>query len=68
MAERNVVAADGVIGPRTIEALRRRNAEDVAAEIMAQRAFQMTGFATWSTHGLGWTRRAIKLAMQAARR
>ena len=59
-------APDGAIGPRSLASLQSRDAQAVAAEVMAQRAYQMTAFPTWGTHGLGWMRRAMRLALQAA--
>lgn len=60
------VAADGSIGPVTIAALGRVDAMEVAAEVLAQRHYQMTGMEGWPRNGLGWTRRVIRLAFQAA--
>jgi lysozyme family protein len=59
-------APDGVIGPRTLASLAARDPHQVAAEMLAQRAYQMTAMPTWHTHGLGWIRRITRLGLQAA--
>lgn len=59
------VAADGAIGPVTVAAVGRADSRGLAAEIIAQRHYQMTGMAGWPQNGLGWTRRVVRLAMQA---
>jgi lysozyme family protein len=58
--------ADGSIGPVTLAALGRADPFDVAAEVLAQRHYQMTAMEGWSRNGLGWTRRVFRLAFQAA--
>lgn len=60
------VTADGAIGPVTLRALAAADPHDVAAEILSQRHYQMTGMVGWGKNGLGWTRRVIRLAFQAA--
>jgi lysozyme family protein len=59
-------APDGVIGPRTLASLRARDPHQVAAEMLAQRALQMTAMPTFGRHGLGWFRRVTLLCFQAA--
>jgi lysozyme family protein len=60
------VAADGAIGPMTMRALAAADPHDIAAELLAQRHYQMTAMAGWGKNGLGWTRRVLRLAFQAA--
>lgn len=52
------VADDGVAGPMTMAAVRRRDPEVVQARFIGERLDFMTRLTTWDTFGKGWTRRA----------
>jgi lysozyme family protein len=60
------VKSDGAIGPVTVAAALKRGAVDLAGEIIARRLYLMTGLPTWGVFGMGWTRRLVRLAGQAA--
>jgi lysozyme family protein len=65
------VGVDGIIGPVTRQALAAAIARDptgteLAIEAHAQRIFFMAGLSTWTTFGLGWSRRLARLPAQAA--
>ncbi|OXE35030.1 MAG: hypothetical protein CGW95_16400, partial [Phenylobacterium zucineum] len=51
------VADDGVVGPLTMAAIKRLDAELVAARFNGQRLDFMTRLSTWDTFGKGWSRR-----------
>ena len=64
------VAADGIFGPQTVAAVERRleadpNGNSLAREVHARRIHFMAGLATWSTFGLGWSRRLADVAYNA---
>jgi lysozyme family protein len=64
------VAQDGVIGPKTLEAIGKiaDESDGIAAlctELLAQRLAFMTSLATWKTFGLGWARRLCRLPYEA---
>ena len=50
-------ADDGVIGPLTIAAVQRVDAESLAARFLGQRLDFMTKLSTWDVYGKGWARR-----------
>lgn len=54
------VADDGQVGPLTIAAVRRLDAESIAARFNGQRLDFMTRLSTWDTFGKGWARRIAK--------
>jgi lysozyme family protein len=61
-----LVAQDGVIGPRTLQAIdhvvaRPGGSMELGAELLAQRLTFMTALATWKSFGLGWARRLFRL-------
>lgn len=63
------VTADGIFGPQSQAALATATgakAQAVLTEMHAQRINMMAGLATWSTFGLGWSRRLAMLPFQAA--
>lgn len=60
------ITVDGVIGSKTIEAVRARPAPVVLAEMLALRAEHNRRQPTIETFGLGWSRRLFALAFQAA--
>ena len=51
------VADDGVIGPMTIAAVTRLDAESVCARYIGQRLEFMTKLTTWDAFSRGWSRR-----------
>ena len=51
------VADDGVMGAMTMSAVRRLDAESLAARFNGQRLEFMTKLSTWDTFGRGWARR-----------
>jgi lysozyme family protein len=51
------VADDGVIGPMTIAAVSRLDAESICARYIGQRLDFMTKLTTWDVYGKGWARR-----------
>lgn len=51
------VADDGVIGPMTIAAVSRLDAESVCARYIGQRLEFMTKLTIWDVYGKGWSRR-----------
>jgi lysozyme family protein len=51
------VADDGVIGPMTIAAVTRLDAESICARYIGQRLDFMTKLTTWDIYGKGWARR-----------
>lgn len=58
------VADDGVAGPLTINAVRRLDAESLAARFNGQRLDFMTKLSTWDVYGKGWARRIAKNLME----
>jgi lysozyme family protein len=51
------VTADGVIGPRSMEAIKNCDAEDVVDEICNMRMTFLKNLGTFDTFGKGWTAR-----------
>lgn len=51
------VADDGVIGPLTLVAVSRLDAESLCARFVGQRLDFMTRLSTWDVFGKGWSRR-----------
>lgn len=51
------VADDGVVGPVTLAAVRRTDAETVQARFNGQRLDFMSRLTTWDVFGKGWARR-----------
>jgi len=58
------VADDGQVGPLTINAVRRMDAEAVAARFNGHRLEFMTKLSTWDVFGKGWARRVAKNLME----
>ncbi len=56
---------DGVIGPKTLEAVARKPLADMLAEFQAQRLLFMASLPTWATFCKGWARRLCALPYQA---
>ena len=51
------VADDGVLGPMTISAINRLDAESLCARFLGHRLDFMTRLSTWDVFGKGWSRR-----------
>lgn len=61
------VPADGIIGPKTMEAVNAHDLNDVILTLTAERLLFYTDLKTWPTYGKGWTRRVadnLKYASQ----
>lgn len=56
------VAADGVLGDRTLSVLSTGNALELAGEALARRLDFYARSPGWGDFGLGWSRRVLKLA------
>lgn len=50
-------AQDGVLGPRTLQAVQSMPAEQLRGRLAAARLLHMTEARTWPAYGRGWTRR-----------
>lgn len=61
------VRVDGILGPATREALRRRDIDAVVDEIIARRHVYYPTLATWPSNRLGWMRRMAALHREAMR-
>lgn len=59
---------DGIIGPRTLAAVRASNPEDLVVELLEMRLAFMESLPTYGTFGRGWRRRIIDLAVQVGGR
>lgn len=59
------VTADGVIGPRSMEAIKNCDAEDVVDEICNMRMTFLEGLGTFETFGKGWTIRVNDVKAKA---
>jgi lysozyme family protein len=55
------VADDGVIGPQTLTAMRKADAVQLKARLLAQRLRFMTQLPTWQAFSRGWSRRIAEL-------
>jgi lysozyme family protein len=58
-------AADGRIGPATIEAARKADRESAIMGATAVRMTFLQGLITWGTFGKGWTRRINSVRTEA---
>lgn len=56
------LAADGVLGPKTLAAFNNADALALAREALARRIDFYSRVPGWGSFGLGWTRRVIALA------
>jgi lysozyme family protein len=59
------VTADGVIGPRSMEAIKKCDAEGVVDEICNMRMTFLKGLGTFETFGKGWTIRVNDVKAKA---
>lgn len=59
--------ADGIIGPKTLAAVRNTELNDLLMKFLAERLVFMTDVKTWGRYGKGWARRIahnLKLASE----
>jgi len=61
------VAADGIVGPVTLEAARRADPGDVIRRLTETRLGFLTRLATWPVFGRGWRRRVLAVEQEALR-
>lgn len=54
------VEADGILGPKTLEAAAKADAVRLAARLNAHRLLLMTDLNNWQSFGKGWARRVAK--------
>jgi len=59
------VTADGVIGPQSLKAIQKCDAEDVVDEICNMRMTFLKGLGTFETFGKGWTIRVNDVMAKA---
>ncbi len=52
---------DGIIGPKTLAAVRATDPEQLVRRMLAQRLRFMTGLPNWAAFGRGWARRIADL-------
>jgi len=57
---------DGSIGPKTIDAVKERNAAELAQEVCDKRLEFLQGLPHFQTFSKGWTRRVLDVARTAA--
>jgi len=60
------VPDDGIIGPKTIAAVKAMDVNDVLLKLNAERLKFYTSLGTWSTYGKGWTNRVAETLIYAA--
>ncbi len=60
------VPDDGIIGPKTIAAVKAMDVNDVLLKLNAERLKFYTSLGNWSTYGKGWTNRVAENLIYAA--
>ncbi len=60
------VPDDGVIGPKTIAAVKAMDVNDVLLKLAAERLKFYTSLGTWTTYGKGWANRVAENLIFAA--
>lgn len=60
------VSDDGIIGPKTIVAVKAKDVNDVLLLLVSERLRFYTSLPTWSTYGKGWTNRVADNLKYAA--
>lgn len=60
------VPDDGIIGPKTISAVKAKDVNDVLLLFASERLSFYTSLKTWSTYGKGWTNRVAENLKYAA--
>lgn len=60
------VPDDGIIGPKTITAVKSKDVNDVLLLLASERLSFYTSLKTWSTYGKGWTNRVAENLKYAA--
>lgn len=59
------VKVDGVLGPKTMAAIKRHSVRELVEHFQAERVLRYIKLPSFSTYGRGWIRRAIGTAMEA---
>lgn len=59
------VPSDGIIGPKTLAAIRPLKASDCVVNLQAERMVFLARLPTFADFGRGWTRRVISVAVEA---
>lgn len=57
------VKDDGIVGPVTLEAVRKHDAHWLAVRYAAERLMHYAAIPGWKRYGRGWSRRVIETAM-----
>ncbi|PPB85667.1 glycoside hydrolase family 108 protein [Acinetobacter soli] len=60
------VSDDGIIGPKTISAVKAMEVNDVLLRLAAERLKFYTSLSTWDRYGKGWTNRVAENLIYAA--
>jgi len=60
------VPADGVIGPKSLEAIKACPAEEVVDALCDMRLEFLKRLPTWTTFGKGWERRVVEVKQKAS--
>jgi lysozyme family protein len=60
------VPADGVIGPKSLEAIKSCPAEEVVDALCDMRLEFLKRLPTWTTFGKGWERRVVEVKQKAS--
>lgn len=62
------VECDGVLGAKTLQAVLKKDADDLLIEFMVTQLFYKISLGKlWTKYGLGWSRRLIKIVIHAVR-
>jgi lysozyme family protein len=61
------IEADGLVGPSTLKAARRANAEDAIRRLTRARLGFLARLPSWPVFGRGWRRRALAIEQEALR-
>lgn len=60
------VAEDGIIGPRTLQAIKDTDLNDLLMKFNSERLKHYTSLSTWPTYGKGWTLRVAQQLVYGA--
>lgn len=60
------VTDDGIIGPKTIAAVKAKDVNDILLLLASERLKFYTSLSTWGTYGKGWTNRVAENLKYAA--
>lgn len=61
------VTQDGVLGPKTMAAIKSMSPSAFVEQFMAERILHYAKIPTWNTFGRGWMRRVIGTAMESVK-